>query len=98
MFRLVVFLLLLLVLIVFGWSFAAENADKVQFSYYVGTMEQPLSLLLVLALFVGSVLGVLASFFVVVRLKTQIRSLRKSEALARQEMQNLRTIPIKDRP
>ena len=98
MFRLVVFLLLLLVLIVFGWSFAAENADQVQFSYYVGTMEQPLSLLLVLALFVGSALGVLASFFVVLRLKSQVRRLRKSEGLARQEVQNLRTVPIKDRP
>ena len=87
MFRLVVFLLLLLVLIVFGWSFAAANADKVQFSYFVGTMEQPLSLLLVLALFAGSALGVLASFFVVLRLKTQIRLLRKSEALARQAEQ-----------
>ena len=98
MFRLVVFLLLLLVLIVFGWSFAAENADKVQFSYFVGTTEQPLAWLLVLALFAGSVLGVLASISLVLRLKNRIRSLSKSEALARQEVQNLRTIPIKDRP
>ena len=97
MFRLALFLLLLLVLIVFGWSFAAENADKVQFSYYVGSIEQPLSFLLVAALFVGSVLGVLASSLVVLRLKNQIRSLRKREALARQEAQSLRT-PIKEGP
>ena len=98
MFRLAIFLLLLLVIIVFGWSFAAENADKVHFSYFVGSMEQPLSFLLVLAVFAGSALGVLASLTVVLRLKNQIRSLRKSEALARQEVQNLRTMPIQDRP
>ena len=98
MFRLALFLLLLLVLIVFGWSFAAENADKVQFSYYVGSTEQPLSLLLVLALFAGSALGVLASLSFVLRLKHRNRSLRKSEALARRELQTLRAMPIKERP
>ena len=97
MFRLALFLLLLLGLIVFGWGFAAENADKVHFSYFIGSMEQPLSFLLVLAVFVGSALGVMASLAVVLQLKNQIRLLRKSEALARQEVQNLRTLPVKDR-
>lgn len=97
MFRLALFLVLLLALIVFGWGFAAENADKVHFSYFIGSMEQPLSFLLVLAVFVGSILGVMASLTVVLRLKNQIRLLRKSESLARQEVQNLRTLPVKDR-
>ena len=84
-------------LIVFGGGFAAENADKVHFSYFVGSMEQPLSFLLVLAVFVGGALGVMASLALVLQLKNQIRRLRKSEALARQEVQNLRTLPVKDK-
>ena len=98
MFRLATFLLVLLALIVFAISFTGENADHVQFSYFVGSIEQPLSFLLVVALFLGSILGLGASAFVVLRLKSQLRSLRKSEALARQEVLNLRTVPIKDRP
>ena len=98
MFRLTLSLLGLLILIVFGWSFAAENADQVQFNYFVGSTEQPLSLLLVSAVLGGSVLGIVVSAALVLRLKNQLRSLRKSESLARQEIQNLRTIPIKDTP
>ena len=98
MFRLILFLLLVLVLIVFGWSFAAENADQVQFNYFVGATEQPLSLLLMIAVLIGSGLGVVASLLLVFKLKNQIRSLRKSEALAKQEVQNLRSMPIKDTP
>lgn len=98
MFRLGLFLLSLLVLIVFGWSFSAENPDQVHFSYFIGSTEQPLSFLLVAALFLGSVIGVSASAVLVLLLKSQIRTLRKSETLARQEVQNLRVMPINDRP
>ncbi len=90
------FLIFLLIVIVFGLSFAVENAHNVQFNYYVGSLELPLSLLLVFAVLAGGAVGVFASMFVFMHLKREIRQLRKSEATAREEIRNLRSLPIKD--
>lgn len=97
MIRLLNFVFLILV-IGFGVTFAVENAQHVQFNYYVGTIEIRLALLLAIAVLVGAILGVIASWSIVLRLKKQLRGLRRSEAVAQQELRNLRTIPIKDSP
>ena len=89
-------LVVLIAIFVLGLSFAVSNAHPVQFNYFVGSTELVLSLLLVVTLSIGAILGVLASFAPVVRLRTQIWSLRKREAVAQEEIQNLRTMPIKD--
>ena len=94
----IIFLLLLIVVAVVGLAFAAANSHPVDFNYFVDATRQPLSLLLVVAAFVGTLLGVIASFSVVLGLKNQIRVLKRSEATARQEILNLRTMPLKDSP
>ena len=91
-------LVVLIAIFIFGLSFAVANAHEVQFNYFVGTNQLALSLLLVCTLFAGAMLGVLASFAPVIRLKTQIWGLRKREAVAREEIRNLRTMPIKATP
>ncbi len=89
---------LAVVVFLIGVSFAVANAHRVEFNYFVGTTDWALSVMLVMAVLVGVVLGALVTFVPVIRLKTQLRSLRKSEAVAREEIRNLRTMPLKDIP
>jgi len=89
------YLLLFLLLIVIGIAFAVLNAEAVEFNYYFSSRQIPLSLVLVLAMFTGAILGVLASTGVIVGLKREAAKLRKSIELAEKEITNLRAIPIK---
>ena len=98
MIRKIIGVVVLVATFVVGLSFAVANAHQVEVNYFVASTELALSLLLVGTLFVGALLGVLASFAPVVRMKTQLRSLRKRDALAQEEIRNLRTMPIKDSP
>jgi len=93
--RIVTFVLLLLVSLL-GLSFALMNAESVQLNYYFGSVEAPLSLLVVVAIIVGAGLGVLASTGIVLRQKRELAKLRKSQKLATQEISNLRSLPLKD--
>lgn len=93
--RIASFALLLLVSLL-GLTFALMNADNVQLDYYFGSVQAPLSLLMVIALIIGAGCGVLASLGVVLGLKRELAKLRKSNKLAEQEVANLRSLPLKD--
>ncbi len=91
------YLLLFLLLVVIGIAFAVLNAEAVEFNYYFSSRQVPLSLILVLAMFSGAVLGVLASMGLIIRLKREALQLRRNAELAEKEIANLRAIPIKDK-
>ncbi len=93
--RIFLFAVLLLVALL-GLSFALMNAEPVALSYYFGSIQAPLSLVVVLALALGAGLGVLASLGLVVNQKRELARLRKSEKMATKEVQNLRSLPLKD--
>jgi len=93
--RIVIFVLLLLVTLL-GLSFALMNAESVQLNYYFGTLQAPLSLVVVLAIIIGAGLGVLASLGIVVRQKRELAKLHKSAKIAKEEVSNLRSLPLKD--
>ncbi len=93
--RIVIFALLLLVTLL-GLSFALMNAESVQLNYYFGTLQAPLSLVVVLAIIMGAGLGVLASLGIVVGQKRELAKLRKSAKIAKEEVSNLRSLPLKD--
>lgn len=92
----IIYLVLFLVIIIFGIIFAVLNADSVPLNYYFGTKQIPLSLVLVFAMSVGAVLGVLASLGHVIRARREVARLRKAAELAEKEVANLRAIPIRD--
>ena len=92
-----VYLILALVIILFGVTFAVLNADKVQLNYYMGSVELPLSLIVVLAMTLGAVLGIVASLGIVIGSRRQASKLKKSVEVAEKEIINLRNIPIKDK-
>lgn len=93
--RIVTFLILVLVVLV-GVAFAVLNAQPILLNYYFGSREIPLSLLLVLALGLGAMLGIVASIGLLIRNKREMQKLRKAAKLAEKEIDNLRSLPIRD--
>jgi len=91
-----IYTILVLTIILFGIIFAVLNADTVQLNYYFGSQQLPLSLALVLAMFVGALLGVVASFNMILRSRREVARFRKASAMAEKEIANLRAIPIKN--
>lgn len=89
-------LLFLLLILVIGLTFAVLNATPVTLNYYFGSREAPLSLVLVLALIAGAILGVLASSGLMLRLKRENSRLQRAIKVAEKEVVNLRTMPVKD--
>lgn len=85
-----------ILLILLGLTFAGLNAEPVSLNYYVGNTKLPLSLLLVLTLICGGLLGLLAGCIVYIRLKGSNLKLRQRLKLVEEELANLRALPLKD--
>ena len=93
--RILVSIILLLVALL-GLSFALMNAAPVSLNYYFASVQAPLSLIVVLSIVVGALLGILAMAGMVLRQKREMARLRKSMRLAEKEISNLRSLPLKD--
>lgn len=89
-------LIFILLIMMIGAAFAVMNAEPVRLNYYFGVQELPLSVVLVGAVGLGAILGVLATLSGSLRLRRENMSLRHKARIARQEVNNLRSIPIKD--
>lgn len=72
----ILFYLLLAIILLFGISFALLNASIVNFHYYFGTRQLPLSLLLGLSFSLGILIGWLLNFSQWLRAKRTIFSLK----------------------
>jgi len=77
-------------------AFAAKNDTSVELHYYLGSVNAPLSLLLVISLGIGALLGVFACSGLILKLKRDTLRLQKSVRVAEKEVTNLRALPIKD--
>lgn len=86
--------ILALVFLVLGVAFAIINDQPVMIDLYFYRPELPLSLVLLLAVGVGIVLGMFASMFYFMRIKKENASLKRQSRLVEQEVKNLRTLPI----
>lgn len=79
-----------------GAAFSAINTNPVEINYYLGTLAAPLSVVIVLSLIVGIILGALAIFLSSLRLRYENSRLNKKLAISDQEINSLRILPIKD--
>lgn len=68
---------LFLILVILGVGFAMQNAEHVTLNYYFGTISLPLSLLLVLFLAVGALLGLFTGWCLLLRSQWQNWRVRK---------------------
>ncbi len=91
-----IYLILFLIISLFGILFAVLNAEPVELNYYFGSQQIALSLILVFAMFIGALLGVLASAGLFFKSRREVARLRKQVSLAEKEVANLRAIPLKD--
>jgi putative membrane protein len=93
----ILYLILFIVVLVVGLTFALQNSQSVAINYYFDIKWQgPLAVFLLLALAVGSVLGFLASLGYVIRVRHQVNRSRREIRKMEQEITNLRSLPIRD--
>jgi len=95
MVRLIGFLFLV-VLIVIGLSFAVLNSQPVSLNYYFGYRDVPLSMVVVLALAGGAVIGVLVGAGTIIKLKAQAGQLRRRLRNAEKDSDQVRILPAKE--
>ena len=86
----------LLMIILFGMTFATLNSESVTINYYFGQSSLPLSLLLVLVFALGCMLGMVVGFWLLIKAKIQNYRMRQRLQLAEKEVDNLRAIPLQD--
>jgi len=91
-----IILLFYFFLILFGISFAALNSSVVEVNFYFTTLNLPISLLVILSLGVGILIGFILSIFKYWRIKIINSKIKKQLELTEREIKNLRTIPIRN--
>jgi uncharacterized membrane protein YciS (DUF1049 family) len=89
-------LILVFAILLSGLAFHLKNNQLIELDYYVGVLNMPLSWLVVIVLFIGALLGVLASLPMIIILKQQKLKLERQIKNSEKEINNLRVMPIKD--
>jgi len=89
--------LFILIIVLFGVTFATLNSDSVTVNYYVDQYTIPLSLLLVAVFATGCLIGMLAGIGLLIRSKILNYRLNQRLNLAEKEIDNLRAIPLQDK-
>jgi len=89
-------ILLVLMAIILGISFAVLNAQLVTINYYLGASEAPLALIIVLTLAAGVILGIVGGMFRIARLANENRRLRRELRNVEKEIVNIRSISVED--
>ena len=89
-------LFIFLVIAILGVSFATLNAEMVNVNYYFGTKSLPVSVVIVGSLGLGLFLGLIFSFFKLIKLKSENMRLKSRAKMVEKEVENLRAIPLKN--
>ncbi len=87
----------LLIIVIFGMTFATLNSESVTINYYFGQSTLPLSLLLVLVFALGCLIGMIVGIWLLIKAKLLNYRLRQRLNLAEKEIENLRAIPLQDK-
>ncbi len=93
----IVLWLLIVAMVLIGVSFSVLNAEVVTFDYYFAQGELPLSIVVVVSLLFGALLGALSTFLSIFKLRREVFRLRKQVRLKEQEIGNLCVTPMKEK-
>ena len=89
-------LIFIIVMLLFGLAFHVKNHQLVTLNYYVGEIQLSFSIIIVLAICIGVLLGILASIPIIIRNK-QLNSRFEKEIKHREkEINNFRITSTKD--
>lgn len=83
-------LIIVLIILLLGISFAVLNANSVTINYYTGIAHLPLSLLLVIVLVIGVFIGLLTTIIMFFKAKAIQSHLRKQLHTTQKELDHLR--------
>lgn len=89
------YLLFFVVFLAVGFVLAILNSAPIKLNYYYGWLEMPLSFLILGVLLVGIFLGIFARTWGNLRLRRKCSRLTREANIAKQEVSNLRTLPVK---
>jgi lipopolysaccharide assembly protein A len=90
-------LVLYILLIIIGVSFAALNASSVPVNFFnFTTVSVPVSVLMTIMLGVGIVIGFILFISRFWRVKIECRKMKSQLKITEKEIKNLRSIPLKD--
>lgn len=84
------------VLVFIGVSFAALNATSIQVNFYFATLKCPISVLIIITLGFGIMLGWILALARYWRLKSEHRKIKNQLSMMEKEIKNLRAIPLSD--
>jgi len=88
-------LIFVILFLMIGVTFALVNHAPVSLDLYITQITLPLSVIILLAIGCGLLLGSVLSLFFFLRVKSENRRLRRQNAAIRKEVTNLRTLPVK---
>lgn len=94
--RRIMTIILFVIVLMLGAGFSAINLTPVDINYYLGVLSLPLSMVIIAAIILGTLLGALALSTSILRLRYENRRLRKKLATSEQEINSLRVLPITD--
>jgi putative membrane protein len=86
------------IIVVIGLSFAMLNHGDATLNYYLGQATMPLSLWMIIALILGAVAGALSTIGVVARQRRELSRLRRRVDETQRELSELRKLPIRNAP
>jgi putative membrane protein len=86
-----------LIIVLFGMMFATLNSESVTIDYYFAQSTMPLSLVLVIVLALGCLIGMMAGIWMLIKAKLLNYRLNQRLHLAEKEIDNLRAIPLQDK-
>ncbi len=92
----IVNLVLILIVTLVTVTFTLLNSQPVKINYYFGSYEIDLLIVIVMALVIGALLGVMAALGKLVSLKQEMLRKDKKIKIAEKELENLRSLPLKD--
>ena len=95
-FKRIVNIAVIVLVVLVGLSFALLNSETVSFNYYLGKIDLQLSLLLVITLVIGSIMGVLGSLGIIMRNKHEISKARREIKSKARELNTLRSVSHED--
>lgn len=92
----IVMLVIYILLIVIGVSFAALNAAAVNVNFYFKSVSMPISVLMTIMLGIGILIGFILFIGRYWRLKAECYKVKNQLKLTEKEIKNLRSIPLQD--
>lgn len=90
----IITILIYLIFIILGVSFAALNAANTQVNFYFKTIDMPVAVLVAIAVGIGILVGCFLFVFKYWRIKLELYRVNHKLKLTETEIKNLRSIPL----